>query len=790
MSSKYEIPKDTLKSSINKLLNKSLPFSSADITPGDYRPPISLPMLLEKHFGSIDEVASYLDKIISLNCEYHLDTLGWIPANPTKKGTCQASKDAYFFLDDLIGEVVGSESKGRNIEEGNKRITGKVGYYKADTLGGNSTFGQNTGPSNIVNTKEGDSNFRLELLNCESQVFPLIGKKGIGKTFYLNYLINCFTDDFYKNRIVIYRADISKIYQMNISQQKLVNGNGAIISISDYLNIQIPYVTYKYRHRHPIWEYIWNNTKKEFAEHILSEELIDPAKWFYEFQAVISNMAELEKQKQSFEGVGGETIYDLKKDQIAYLLENVNNTGTKNFNISDAILSFLRKKNFRILLILDGLDNIDYYRHRDLFKAVNTEIVGKYLNSEKSFQYNENVILCIRSETDKDLIATIGSTYRKDPKRYYVETMPPDKLIEKKLESINGSKSEYHKRKKNVLLKKLKAVCSERNVEFKRGNVYDLPFLNIWTFSKDKYFKYLNTLKGSFNKNKIFKYNELSQIIFNDNVRDIIINFINTYKYAVLLDIHKHEERRIYPLYAIVEGMLLNGKLWIDSGVENRMNIKGTFGNIIPNIFWYDYEVSKNQTWQGLCLYRILQNLQDNVIIKKEYIFKAIIEDFKYDRKIIDERIETGICYGLIGVEYNPETEDSGLYLTEKGKFILQYIFHDINILYYLALDSPLPKKLTNDGKHIKFYSNSRTQLWKDYSESCIYTAITFARVILQQHKLEMKNRNDNFKRKYPLPDLFKEVIVLGVIKLLENMRDFKSNKCKEIVDVLERGEL
>ncbi len=203
---------------IKKLIN-NISFKKISIQ-NPYEAP-SRTMLGKKCLGEERHTSKHLHACSSYMNEYYKKVLGWIPANPSKPELKDAISSVYVF----------SKSSSLN---------------------------------NCVNTKEGHVKFKNEVMhNPEPNTTFLIGSKGSGKTFYLNYLVNTENTAFYKEKKIWYRAELSKLYRHNIYvenlKQEALKNNTKIYTLEEYFNVHITYVTFKYRKNNAIFEEIWND---------------------------------------------------------------------------------------------------------------------------------------------------------------------------------------------------------------------------------------------------------------------------------------------------------------------------------------------------------------------------------------------------------------------------------------------------------------------------------------------------------------------------------------------------
>jgi hypothetical protein len=73
--------------------------------------------------------------------------------------------------------------------------------------------------------------------------------------------------------------------------------------------------------------------------------------------------------------------------------------------------------------------------------------------------------------------------------------------------------------------------------------------------------------------------------------------------------------------------------------------------------------------------------------------------------------------------------------LTESGQYLIDYIFSRIELLYYCALDTPLPSSLITQGL-ISAHNNDPNS--KVFARNCINTSTTFIEFMCYYHEKEL----------------------------------------------------
>lgn len=698
-------------------------------SPMDMQGPYTAPSRTPRgrsNLGAERLVSQFIEADSSYINAFYDQVLGWMPANPSKEGLADAIKSVYVF---------------------SKRLP--------------------TDPVNLVNTPEGHRKFSVGLVSSSHRhpVF-LVAPKGTGKTFYLNYLINTEHDYLYENKKVWYRCDVSKLYKLNINQTNKNSAQKTLpITLRDYFDLHIAYVTFKYRNDHnKVFQEIWNDKNAE-----VMNLLIDKWSANKDFRDGISALDELPNLFMDFINQAdrlAKRSEGLTQEKLAYLIEN---GGVLQSNLlSQTILAYLAEKGFQPVLIIDGLDNIDYFEYETEYHDLIKQVRTLCFTDDKENFYKARFVLSLRDET----FAHLGYVQYNfsDPQEhvYRIKLNKPSDILHKKINVAIEPQSHYFTNLKKVTIddieKLLAKNAEERNVD------------SLFQNNNDSFMRFAENFLGQFADaiNKVIpqKSQQIKDEIFifdnfyNGNLRVFLRNYMNIYRYYKLW-----QEKKTYigegRSYILTEGQLLNGSLYLDSK-EHPFE----FGKCIPNIFFFDaFRITEN--WHGLCLLRILQLLRFKKQPSEQTIFKFIRENFRYDIGQIKQAFYSALSYGLIKCEISENLRSKHYQITDKGLTLLDYSFYNIDIFYHLALDTPLSQYSIDRTMLTKTHSNTSGVYWESYSESCVLTSITLIRHILTQHKKEMESLKKS-REIFTLPHFFPKKLIEDMKIKMEAMKSFK----------------
>ncbi|GFO55957.1 hypothetical protein GMSM_29640 [Geomonas sp. Red276] len=694
-------------------------------------PPFEAPsrtVIGQEHLGVERFIEKKCKHEIQYIFEFFRAIIGWIEANPTKKN---------------LGEAIKSVYEWSEREE-------------PDSY-------------NLVNTIEGHSSFLMEISKKNLLPIFLVAPKGSGKTFYLNYILNNYTSDLYDKGIIWYRADLAKVYEHKIKIKQTY-------TVKDYIYVQIVYVTFKYRNSHSVFKEIWSQKNKKIIKLLFEkwnqnkeyrEKFKAPDDLLHEFKAFVANALKTESRRKLSKG----KIYEFAESNNLFLTCRL---------LAEAIIEYLESSGFRTLIIVDSLDNIKYHKDRVVYERMIDEI-SLYAFRDDKFVNNEyNLLLSMRDETYAHLRYKAKEHFNNyAPVEYRIKEHNLLKVLQKKASAISDAANKHFSSKRNDTKEKIRLYLDVVQQERKKiipgyepqNNTDELMSQYFAEFIEEAD-RFITNIKNAINSSIDDKENNINEItllrkVYNNNLRLFLNNFVNILLYKMFFKDNKPKissERG----YVIIEGQFLNGMLYLDS-----LNNMSVFGKCIPNIFYFD-ENRDVDAWHGLCGLRILQFVKTKRTVKEvtEYLSKH----FMYDKNLIEEILFNLMNFGLIDCVFVQDSNDLYYVATEKAQFTIKYIFNDLNIMYNLALDTPMNTRFSDKGgkNYIDIHSNV-PRMWEYYPENCILASLVFIRHILTRHNDEIRRISPNERVMFALPARFPEKLrgkMIGIAGIVKNFKD------------------
>lgn len=573
----------------------------------------------------------------------------------------------------------------------------------------------------------------LEEPSIAAKCIVHVGNKGTGKTVTQNIFLKEKHDWLEENNIFWVRCDVHKLYDKIYGE----NFQKMQVTITEYLNLQLLYVFLKYCKTSKLLLKIYNEIResnKMYDDTIgHSEDSKKPTK-------IIDSIIKFRDDV-----LGGEQnnshIFD-----YSYMIEKIIlNSSTANrprsfirwIELSGAIQGFMREKGYKILFIVDALDNILLSSEESIKKYRN--VIEQYLKFINKRPINDNYMhwasIRPRTKQEFDIINTsllYSKQYLNKNEIYEIDHEKFDKslfgkILDKRINFID-----------------LKHRFTKQNIDEKI--IFELI---------------QKIIENDINNQNL---NEN----YHENCRAYLLNNLNMVKF---LYYRWNEDGRQSGEYTkanelLDQALILSNQIYFDS--ENFHSTGNDDGNYAFNIFYYKHnnfvETNSNMIqWQGLCCTRILQLLMTQILHQstKENIINYLHKNFQYSKNVINFSIELLREYAFVDSELG-KLDGNGdsiilFEISEKGKFLFNKIYSSLEMIYYFSLDTYVPKFLCDD----QLIDSHTLEKHKpsDYHLNCIKSSLSFIKFILFIEDVEKKKFLNNNNKNLNHYDLFFQVI-------------------------------
>jgi len=543
-----------------------------------------------------------------------------------------------------------------------------------------------------------------KIVEEDNKYIFLLGKRGIGKTTFLNYFLNTKTkncsegnDDTLNDKDLTWiRIDATKIYR-NI----LKNG----IDFEEYLYGQILYVYFRYADRHSI---ILRDREQELTgcfdkvfNKVNLEELVKNN--IEEKDKLLEYLQEIKKyyQKQpNFEDCYSKKPYG-----------NCNSLKEERYNckLAQLLLENLKEK---LILFIDGVDNLDY---STFLRENSIKGLVKFLFNIGN-KYFKKIIISVRPDTYEEIKREIN------PEKYGNKNEFDELKLNLELDYIEYFKNRIEQIKnkecnkddtidlKEEVIKFIKEIGAEIKKEKENKNeifyykndcynrIKKIGIDTIMCFLKEKkklledFEAYLNIYENVINKEFEISINEL----FDNDFREIIVNISRCFFYLRMDFYNRISKQKANDFKKYLEdgrthnvlknAIVKNGNLY---GISfDEISYIPPYRNIAFTNMFNIFGISNTGVNYPPIIYFLILKIIKKYNIKSISNLKSIFKDYNELDKI-DQIVAKFIEYGYI--KYN---DGMSISLTKKGEFFVEKFFSNMFFLHSNVYNGLLRKEL------------------------------------------------------------------------------------------------
>lgn len=552
----------------------------------------------------------------------------------------------------------------------------------------------------------------------------IIGDKGSGKTAAQNMWLYQNDKEIEDRKIFWVRCDCKRLYdqwlhhkeEVEEKLQKIKNPDktelnepvepDSLVSINEYLSIQLLYIFAKYckDETHTFFSGVYHLIKEKNVSfnlpisrnHHEVKEQHSLYKWINESnKMIISHEFNQEEKEENYSYATHEVMKNSLNTKQLYK--------RKWIAASKSLESFLLSNGYKILKILDGVDNI--HINNDESKSYYNLMIS-YSSEFLKIKPKEGVVnlLAFRNRT---YIDSCNYPFQHDPSDFIdthkIAITPPD------IKSIF-----------------LKRYTYATNKAFPEGDLYDkIASKVIEHIGDDKSFIHHNNIRSML-------YNKMSLICL-------------TYYRLLQMGTAEITDKNIISTVKSLEkrNYFLNGRLYLET-INNWHELNHELGLCSMNIFSNTYRPtqSKQTKTEILCKTRILQLLDTHPIVYNNELIDFLKELFSYSEQLINNCLDDLRAFGMIDSGHN---EDYYFEIHQKGKNYLLDSYTCQDSLFFFALDTLSPEIFIKRG----FFRSHNNKIFRRsmYPSSAIITISNFILYLNYLNNVEKEFYMKNIKR-------------------------------------------
>jgi hypothetical protein len=356
------------------------------------------------------------------------------------------------------------------------------------------------------------------------------------------------------------------------------------------------------------------------------------------------------------------------KDYISTTMFKNSGTKRKEWNrwkeCANSVKDVLKRMDVRLMLILDGVDNLHLNTEAGIrvYQLLLPELRSFILRKGAS---NELRLAVMRERTwidvNDDEPSISGSDKSVEPKA--IKHTPPNSkdVMEKRIDWLH-----------DILIKTINNNITKTSC--------------------------INTLIAAIEKIP-------KSEILHDNIRNIIVNSATLAEHTRFrwfqLGIHTDLNLSKQASQLMKRNLFLNGEFYLKTQDTFKTNKNRDKGYPYINPFWTDenkFPQSKEKPSNLLLRIRMLELLASDTLTHSK-LLEYLKDGFGYDKIIVDQVVKDARAFGWIDSAIDEtEEKDVALVLSSTGRYLLDDLLSDVDVLYMLALDTLIPKYFLEKG--------------------------------------------------------------------------------------------
>jgi hypothetical protein len=236
--------------------------------------------------------------------------------------------------------------------------------------------------------------------------------------------------------------------------------------------------------------------------------------------------------------------------------------------------------------------------------------------------------------------------------------------------------------------------------------------------------------------------------VFHDNIRNAIVSVASL---AAQIRFRWHQLRLHGDLQAhcqtqarnlVRRNLLLNGRFYLKTAPQwPEMNREK--GLAFLNPFWGpDKLVNRGGVRKNLLLrVRLLETVCANDGIREDHLVSFLVQQFAFDGLSVKEALVDARAFGWIDSEGDDNNSHRYvLSISESGRFYLDELLCDLNVLYVCALDTKMPRRFVTQG--LVLVHKNHLHVPTGYISAAIVTVLTFLTWLSPLNAANLRNHS------------------------------------------------
>lgn len=607
--------------------------------------------------------------------------------------------------------------------------------------------------------------------------FLLIGERGIGKTFFLNYMISQFSSELHQKRIILVRLDLTKDTDEDLT-------------IDDWLHWKICKILFTYYDAGSFNRDATHDVEDPKFAHFIEKESLN---LLFNLDSRADILFEIAR---GYDTELTRVEFSMAFREVASKLRSVVDTKPSKIQynwffpmIWDYVVSINRCS---FIVIFDGLDQLGLTDHdRDRYELL-VEAVNSYLGSEKSLYTASLVTMRPKSWVDR-----IGDDNFRNNFKHVVVAAPENKaILAKKKDYYTESAFFAHRHEvvgtlgehfspsidgftrafvEFVTMSLTKSVSpsmpevsgSQRSVDVGHGIL-----TQIFGENKRKTFQALSDLAEFF----AAVLSDDFEMMLSDTVN--VSDFFENYKpgSGISVDLKSPYSDIMRYNYLVIEALMLEsprenfrqekyGYLISEDGqISSAAKSDQSINHYLHNIFHFVCNPTREERNHVLLGIRILQIASLNSSVDRSYLINCLSKLFEYDPKIVEQKFLEMRDDGLLEHKLDsPHVFVESYSITFAGRYILERLMHSIEYICMCVQTVPLPFDLVSSGYFpVRPHSSAEFVVYNKVAASLNFLRY-LRQVELEEERIYKENRNGDLDVKALIPEgQFSEVFSIS----------------------------